>query len=181
MVVVSAIFVLKEKIDIQKMLAIITAFLAVVIVATEGNLSAIKFTDFYGVLFAVVGASSYGLFSALVKKFNYEQITSNLLFFFYAFLLSLVSILMFDKVLIPNLVQFAGLFWIGSFVYGIATVLWLKALAAGSTAKVSNLIFLTPFLSLVYIAIFLGEKIKIPSLIGLALLVVSIVYQNRQH
>lgn len=55
---------------------------------------------------------------------------------------------------------------------------WLLALKYGDTAKISNLIFITPFLSLVYIYFLLGEKILLSSVIGLVLIVLGIVIQS---
>jgi drug/metabolite transporter (DMT)-like permease len=58
-------------------------------------------------------------------------------------------------------------------------VLWLKALRmAKSTAIVSNLIYLAPFFSLIFIQFILGEQIHVTTITGLILIVSGIAYQE---
>ena len=53
----------------------------------------------------------------------------------------------------------------------ITFVIWLMALKySENTAKVSNLIFLSPFIALIFISITVGETIRIATLIGLVLI-----------
>jgi drug/metabolite transporter (DMT)-like permease len=62
---------------------------------------------------------------------------------------------------------------------GITFILWLMALKLSSTtAKVSNLIYLSPFISLILIHFFVGEVILISTVIGLAFIVGGIVLQQ---
>ena len=67
----------------------------------------------------------------------------------------------------------------GIFEMGLTFYLWLKALKLAETAdKISNLVFLAPFLSLVFISIFLGEHIYYTTFIGLVLIIGGIIYQK---
>ena len=62
---------------------------------------------------------------------------------------------------------------------GITFVLWLKALKfSATTAKVSNLIYLSPFLSLVFIRFIVGETILLSTLTGLVFIVGGILLQQ---
>jgi len=54
----------------------------------------------------------------------------------------------------------------------------LLALKHGDTAKISNLIFMTPFLSLIYIHFLLGEKVLLLSIVGLVFIVAGILIQS---
>jgi drug/metabolite transporter (DMT)-like permease len=51
------------------------------------------------------------------------------------------------------------------------------ALALGSTAKISNLAYITPFLSLVWTFFILGEPIEPMSILGLSIIVAGILIQ----
>ena len=63
---------------------------------------------------------------------------------------------------------------------GITYILWLKALSLSrTTAQVGNLIYLSPFLSLFFIRIVVGEPIAASTVLGLALIVTGIVAQRR--
>jgi drug/metabolite transporter (DMT)-like permease len=63
---------------------------------------------------------------------------------------------------------------------GFTWLLWSNALRlASNVSRVGNLIFLSPLLSLVFIALVLGETIHAATLIGLALILPGIVVQQR--
>ncbi|MCW8799724.1 MAG: DMT family transporter, partial [Desulfobacter sp.] len=73
-----------------------------------------------------------------------------------------------------------GAAYVGCFEMGISFVLWLMAMKyTESTAKIANLIFLSPFLSLFLIHVFVGEDIRLSSFVGLVLIVGGLVIQNR--
>ncbi len=67
------------------------------------------------------------------------------------------------------------------FDMGIAFVLWSYAMKkAKNTSKVSNLIFISPFLSLVFIYFILGEIILLSTYVGLVLIVAGLWIQRRR-
>jgi len=72
-----------------------------------------------------------------------------------------------------------GCVYVGVFEMGAAFVLWLKALQLSeATAKVSNLIFLSPFISLIFIRFVVGERILPSSIIGLGFIAGGILIQR---
>jgi len=69
--------------------------------------------------------------------------------------------------------------YIGVFEMGITYLMWNTALKwASSTAAVGGLIFITPFLALVFIALFVGETIAISTVAGLLLVVAGIFVEK---
>lgn len=73
----------------------------------------------------------------------------------------------------PDFIPAIGAVYSGIFEMGLTFILWLKAMQlATDTARVSNLIFLSPFLSLIFIRLIVGEQI-LPSTFGGLLLIVS--------
>ncbi len=72
-----------------------------------------------------------------------------------------------------------GCVYAGIVEMGLAFVLWLKALKLSEgTARVSNLIFLSPFVSLVFIRFIVGETILPSSIVGLAFIACGILIQR---
>ena len=62
---------------------------------------------------------------------------------------------------------------------GITFVLWMRALSLSrTTAQVSNLVFLSPFVSLALIAVIVGETILLSSVIGLVFIIGGIVIRR---
>ncbi|MDZ7816447.1 MAG: DMT family transporter [Planctomycetota bacterium] len=72
--------------------------------------------------------------------------------------------------------------YVGLFEMGFTFVLWAKAMRwANSTAKISSLIFLSPFLSLVFIWLIVGEDIAWTSILGLVVIVVGLILQRLKN
>ena len=70
--------------------------------------------------------------------------------------------------------------WVGLVEIGVTFLLWQRALRLTSKAgRISQLIFLSPFLSLVLIAVVLGERIHPSAVVGLALIVGGLVLSRR--
>jgi drug/metabolite transporter (DMT)-like permease len=80
---------------------------------------------------------------------------------------------------VVNFYGLVGAIYVGLFEMGITFVLWLSALKLSeNTAKVGNLIFISPFLSLVFIRVFVGEEILMSTLLGLALIITGLIAQQ---
>ena len=72
----------------------------------------------------------------------------------------------------------AGMY-VGLFEMGFTYILWLAALRlSAATAKVSTLIFLSPFISLIFISRILGEAIAVATVAGLVLIVGGLLAQH---
>ena len=73
----------------------------------------------------------------------------------------------------------AGAAYIGAFEMGFTFVLWLMAMKlTNSTAKIANLIFLAPFVSLFLIWSILGEAIFPSTVLGLLLILLGLLIQK---
>ena len=177
-VVIFASLILKEKFTFKKLIAIILGFTGVYIVATNGNLMSFTINNLKGDILALTGAVSYGLFSVLGKKDNYDKTASMFFYHLFGFIFAIPTVLIFSKIVTISPPQLGGLIWIGTFTTGIAFTFWFLALKYGDTARMSNIIFLTPFMSLIWIYFLLGEKVLLSSIIGLALIVAGIIIQS---
>ncbi|MFA6393065.1 MAG: DMT family transporter [Candidatus Paceibacterota bacterium] len=178
MIVIFAVPILKEKLNVRKILAIIFSFIGVIIIATKGNFSILQFTEPLGILLAIIAAMAYGLFSVLGKKQNYDKSTSMLFYYISTFIYTLIFIIFLSFVPQITLAQLGGLLWMGIFTSGGAFLLWFLALKYGDTAKIANIAFLTPFFSLIYIYFLLHETILISSVVGLLFIFIGIFIQN---
>ena len=181
MAVIFAAFLLKEKINLRKAIGLISSFIGVAIVITQGNFLSLRFNSMAGILFAISGAVVFGLFSVLGKRYYHEQFTGMLLYYLFGTLYSLLTVFLFSNLPILSWHQFFGLIWLGAFTSGLAFVFWFLALEYGDTVKMSNMIFLTPFISLIYIYFLVGEKILISSIAGLIVIVIGIVIQSTKN
>ena len=179
MTVLFACIILKEKFTIRKIIAIIISFIGVIIVSSNGNLLSIEKSSLMGTIYCLLAALLYGLFSVLNKKQNYNKYTSMMLFYFNSTIISLIYVIATKRFFVPELSQTLGLLWIGIFTSAVAYTSWALALAKGDTARISNIAYLTPFISLVWTGIVLKEKISFYSVLGLVIIVLGIFIQMK--
>jgi drug/metabolite transporter (DMT)-like permease len=72
-----------------------------------------------------------------------------------------------------------GAVYIGIFEMGITFLFWLKALQlATTTDKVSNLVYLAPFFSLILLHFIIHEPVYYTTPVGLLLIIAGIFVQN---
>lgn len=176
MSVVFACILLKENMTVRKAVAIALSFVGVIIV-TGGDLLKFDTKILMGAVLCMLAALSYGLFTALNKKFDYDKSLSVMLSFFATFLLTFVIVVAKGSPLTFSGVQYLGFLWQGITTMALGTTLWAIALSLGNTAKISNLAYITPFLSLVWTGLILKEQIKLSSLLGLAVIILGIFIQ----
>lgn len=176
MSVVFACIILKEKLTIRKIAAIIMSFVGVVVVA-GGDIMNFSNDTLKGVCLCFSGAVMYGLFTALNKKMKYETSIAMMINFFVSFLLTGCIIVIRGEFFTFNILQFAGFLWGGVFSMGIANTTWILALSGANTAKISNLAYITPFLSLIWTSLILKDAISLYSVIGLVIIVGGILIQ----
>ncbi len=177
-VVVMAFVILRERFAFKNLIAILLGFIGVVVVVSRNGRFTLLYEDILSYLMAVGAAVCYSLFSVLSKKFDYDRTTSMFFAYIFSFILISVTTMVVSYIPFVGVGELVGLMWLGVFTYSIAFISWLLALKNGATEKVSNLIFFTPFVSLIYISFFLGEKITIFSVVGLCLIVVGIILQK---
>jgi drug/metabolite transporter (DMT)-like permease len=178
LVIILAFPFLKERLTVKKLCSIFISFLGIVVIVTHGHIFALNFTSLQGDMLALGGAGVFALFSVLGKKYQYDQVVSVFIYFVTALVFITPTLFLFSSLKIPSLHIWLWLLLNGFIVNGISYIFWFKALEYGDTSVTSNALYLTPFLSLVYIALFLGEGILLSSVIGLVIIVVGIVLQS---
>ena len=179
MSVVCACIVLKEKMTLRKGIAIAMSFVGVIVV-TGNALAQFNRDAIFGAICCILWAISYGIFTAFNQKFHYDKRLSFMIFYFTSFLLTSVINLFSGNLFILAPIQLLGLGWNGVFAVAIAGVCWMLALESGKTAKISNLAYITPFLSIVWTAVFLKEELKVTSVLGLVIIVLGILIQLKE-
>jgi drug/metabolite transporter (DMT)-like permease len=177
-VVILSAVILGEKLTTRKIIGVFFSFLGVFIIITAGDPLSLSYTNLRGSLYVLLAAVSYGLFSVMGKKLNYDGYLSMMFYYFFGTVFSSIPVLVQASFPRLTLTQILGVLWLGVFANGLAFVLWFQALKYGDTTLMSNIVFLTPFLSLVYAYLLLGEKIIVTSVIGLTLIVIGILVQS---
>lgn len=180
-----AVPLLKQKISGWQWLALLISYAGVVIISTEGNPFSLHFSDPFGVTLALGSTILWALYWILNTRDQRDPVVG----LFQNFLCGLPFVTAFwlfeSAIRIPPLKGLMGAAYVGAFEMGICFVLWLLALKnTNNSARIGNLIFLSPFLSLVLIHFLVGEHILSSTFWGLCLIVIGLVFQrfgDRSH
>jgi drug/metabolite transporter (DMT)-like permease len=184
--VLLSIPMLKQKITGWSILAILVSFFGIILISTHGQVFTFRFTSPVGVMLALGSAIFWALYWIFNMKDRREEVTKLFLNFCFGFLYIFLTIIIlrllgrqWNRYPILPWQGIVGSVYLGIFEMGITFILWLMALKLSSTtAKVSNLIYLSPFISLILIHFFVGEVILLSTVIGLLFIVGGIIIQQ---
>nr|WP_295712485.1 DMT family transporter [uncultured Halomonas sp.] len=176
-----AVPILGQRLTRIDIVAGLIAYAGVWVIATRGSVLDVDFADPIGVFLALASTllwALYWLFNAKDKRQPLVGQWQN-----FSVGLPVLTILL---LLGPGLewhgwpALWAGLY-VGLFEMGVAFILWQLAVHKVSrTAKVSNLIFLSPPISLLLLFLMVGEPIFPSTLVGLGLILLGLGVQQRQ-
>jgi drug/metabolite transporter (DMT)-like permease len=179
MLVLLSIPLLKQKIKLLSILAIFISFFGVFVISTQGDVLGFRFTNLTGALLALGSAVIWALFWIYNLRDRRDAVAKLFLNFCFGFVFIFITTSLFSEIHLPQTVGLLGVIYVGIFELGVTFVLWLKALSLSrTTAQVSNLIYMAPFISLVFIHLIVGEKILFSTIIGLILIVIGIGLQQ---
>jgi drug/metabolite transporter (DMT)-like permease len=181
LLVLLAIPLLGQVPSILQWAGILLSFSGTLLIASQGSNEGFSFRDPAGIGLASGSAmiwALYWLFNLRDKRENLPKLSLN--FFFGSLFIVLYTLIRGQSFSFPSPALLGGVY-IGLFEMGITFMLWLSALKyARSTAIVSNLVFLSPLLSLIWIHLLVGEQILVGTMGGLALILGGIALQHLQ-
>ena len=182
MLVLFSCLILKEAFTFRKVFAIGLSFLGIVLISVRsmgerGGTGALS-----GILACFLAAAFYGLFSVLNKRQNWDETVSMLFFWGLTAVLSLLCSLIFETRVSLSFLQWLGLAYIGICANGLGYTLWAAAIrgAGKNTARIANLAYLVPVLSVFFSAIFLKERMNGSAAVALILILAGIFIQTQQ-
>lgn len=180
MIVLFACLLLRETLTVKKAIAMVMSF-AGIVVLTLGSGGGSSGNRLFGIIACVAAAVCYGLFSVLNKKHSLNQSVTMMWIWLTVAVCSAVSGLIFEAWQPITGWQWAGVAWLGIVVNAVAYLLWALALkGARDSAKIANLAYLVPFLSIVLSALILKEQIACTAAIALVLIIGGILLQSIQ-
>lgn len=169
---------LKQRVSSKQWIAIITSYIGVLIIATKGRILSMEFDDPLGITLALGSTIIWAFYWVLNTRDTRDPVLGLFLNFLCAFPMISVYLYLTKGFSFISIQGLLGAGYIGVFEMGISFVLWLKAMKlTDSTAKIANLIFIAPILSLFLIHYLVGEEIFLSTLIGLALILVGLGIQ----
>jgi len=179
--VVLSVPLLKRKITGGSLVFMFVSFTGVAIVATRGDLSHFQVSHPLGAFLALLSTvvwAVYWICNTGDKQDAVVRLFLNMCFGFAFVALASAFGPGFD---IPGIAGLLGAAYVGAFEMGVTFVLWLTALRLSQAAAgISNLIFLSPILSLFWIRLLIGEDLRASTIVGLAFVLAGIALQRTQ-
>ena len=177
--VLLSIPILKQKIRPRDIAAILISFSGVLVISTEGHILSFRLTYPLGVALAIGSSIPWALFWIYNTKDKLDPAVRMFLNFVFASAYVFLPMLILGQIRIPTLKTAIGATYVGLIEMGITFLIWLKALKLSkTTAHVTNLVYLVPFISLIVIHFVLHEKIIPATIAGAILIIAGIIFQK---
>lgn len=177
--VLISIPMLRQKISWKSLMAMLLSFSGVVVVSMQDGNGGNDPENRLGIFLAL----STSLIWAFYFLYNARDQTDPVVRLFLNFLFASVYLLlggMFVTPFLPGSPEgWATAVYVGIFEMGVTFVLWLMAIqAAPTTDRISNLVYLAPFINLGLVHLILKEQIFGSTIFGILLLVSGIMLQR---
>lgn len=174
-----SVVLLKQKISYKSFIALFISFIGVYFISSQGEPGLLVFKEPLGVMLAAGSSLIWSLYWIYNVKKGKDEALQLLLNFFFASVYITIFILIFNDFRNLDMTGIALAVYSGIFEMGITFLMWIRAMKyTASNDKISNLVYIAPFLSLVFIHYFVGETIYVTSLIGLSLIVIGILVEK---
>lgn len=172
---------LGQRMGLLSVVAMLISFSGIIIIATKGNLSSFSISDYRGSILAAGSSIIWALYWIFNLKDKRKISNKLMLNFLFGTVYALIAMLVFSPPVMPSWKGLLAGTYLGLFEMGITFMLWLSALKLSKkTYLVGQFIFLSPFLSLIWIRIVLKEPILVSTFIGLILVLAGIIIQQQQ-
>ncbi len=174
--------ILHKRLTRYDLIAALIGYGGVFVIATHGEGALAHITDPLGIALALGSTLLWALYWLWMTRLGGD--TTVVLFWSFAIGVIALSLWMaFVHGLPkdwPDTTGWIGAIYIGLFEMSVTFVLWGRALALSpSTARIANLIYLSPPLSLILIHLILNEPIYPTTLWGLALILIALAIGQR--
>ncbi|WP_426453016.1 DMT family transporter [Paenibacillus sp. S-38] len=158
-IVLFAVPMHREKLTLPKLVSVGTGFLGTVLLMTKGDPANLSFTNAKGDMLAILAAVSWGIFTNLVKKNSKDTMISTFLITLVALVLSAVTMLGYSSWIVPGRADFLGVLWLSLSNIVLGFFLYFRALAYSPASLIASFTFFTPFVTLLFIYLLLGERL----------------------
>lgn len=170
---------LKQQLRKSDIAAALIAYSGVLIIATGGDVSGFRFDSPLGIGLALASTLLWCLYWIVNTKDQGDPVVSLLLSFIIGLPFITLTLILSDTLPSFSLKALLAGMYVGLFEMGITFVLWLMALKTASrAANISTLVFLSPVMSIGFIAWILQETIAMATYIGLGFILTGMMLQQ---
>ncbi|BBB25834.1 DMT family transporter [Amphritea japonica] len=176
---IMAVPFLGQQFTLKNLVSIVLAYSGVVVIATQGQFLALDFKNPLGVILGLSSSVFFAAYWILNTRRPRDAVVSLMLCF--GLSLPILSVLMLWQnafILVPWQAVAGGIY-IGTFEMGFAFLLWMQAMRmSDNTAQLSNLVYLSPPISLLLLATIADEPVMLSTIAGLVLIISGVLFQQ---
>jgi drug/metabolite transporter (DMT)-like permease len=170
---------LGQKIGWKSFVALAVSFVGVIVISAQGGAGGFANTNGLGVFLALVSSVMWSLYWIINVRDSRDQIVKLFTNFLFGLIYLTVTVFLFSDFKIVIGTGFFAILYVGIFEAGVTYILWMKAMQLSTNnAKIGNLVFFAPFISLIFIHFILKETIYITTFIGLIFIVAGVLVQQ---
>lgn len=174
----AAMLLKREPAHITRIIYLLISLTGAVVVLTRGTFALSGVEDLPGSLLALGSAFLWTAFWMLQSKISLPGTLRMGLYFTSAFIVMICWSAVSHSIIPTHPRTWLGGMYTGLFEMSLPFLIWQKAMEkTRSVAVISNVIYLSPFLSLLYIHTILHEPIHLSSLVGLILISTGLFLQ----
>ncbi|WMC10629.1 DMT family transporter [Oceanimonas pelagia] len=163
----------------QDWVAIALGYSGAMVIATRGDLLSLNFESPLGVTLALGSTLLWAGYWILNTRNQADPLVALTLSFMLGLPVVVTATAWLSDFALTAWQGWVGAIYVGLFEMGFAFVMWLLALRhAENTARISNLIFISPFASLLLLRLLVGEQIYPATLVGLMMIVTALLIQQ---
>lgn len=175
-----AVPLLNRKLSVPGLLCCLFAYVGVLIICTRGEFHNLNFSSPTGVLLALSSTIIWALYWIFNTRRAGDPVVGLLICFLCGLPWIMGATALFSSFWPISPQGLAAAAYVGLVEMGFAYILWLKALKmTNNTAMISNISYLSPFLSLIFIANILKESIYPATYAGLVMIIIAVLAQQR--
>ncbi|MBT7952434.1 MAG: DMT family transporter [Gammaproteobacteria bacterium] len=174
--------ILKHKVTSYDIAATLVCYAGIVVICMGGDSFPTGQLSMLGISLAIGSTIIWALYWLYKAKDKVDPMLGLFLSFLFSLPFIMLSCYLFSDIPNWNNNGILGGVYVGLFEMGITYVLWLSALQlTSSVAKISTLIYCSPFLSLFFIHFFVGEAIAATTVVGLSMIVGGLLLQRKNE
>lgn len=177
--VILAVPILKQRLSWLSLGAMLLSFSGVIVISMMGGTGSQDPQNRLGIFLALSTSVIWALYFLYNTRDKQDPVTRLFLNFAFASLFLLLAGIFSGQIFPDTAKGWYAAIYVGIFEMGITFVLWLMAIRlAPKSDRISNLVYMAPFLNLLFASQVLGETIYMTTFVGIILLVAGIVIQN---
>jgi drug/metabolite transporter (DMT)-like permease len=179
LLVLLAVPILRQRISWLSLGAMLISFSGVLLVSLMGGTVSDDPQNRLGIILALSTSILWAFYFLYNSRSRLDPVLRLFLNFAFASVYLLLAGTVIDHPMPDQTEGWLAAIYVGIFEMGVTFVLWVMAIRLAPTSdRISNLVYIAPFLNLLLASRILGENIYMTTVAGIILLVAGIVIQN---